>query len=74
MMGWDGEAPQSINLYIDSDFIRCTFGQQIPRLFRHIQDEVPRNTSISPVYLQHVPPMTLFILFLEEYGPVHRDV
>ena len=39
-----------------------------------ISDDVPRQTSISPVYLQHVPPMTPFILFLEEYGPVHRDV
>ena len=42
--------------------------------FRLIRDEVPRHTSISPVYLQHVPPMTPFILFQEEYGPVHRDV
>ncbi|RVX20918.1 hypothetical protein CK203_002390 [Vitis vinifera] len=33
-----------------------------------------RETAISPVYLQHVPPMTPFILFPEEYGPVHRDV
>ena len=24
--------------------------------------------------MQHVPPMTPFILFLEEYGPVHRDI
>ena len=24
--------------------------------------------------MQHVPTMTPFILFLEEYGPVHRDV
>ena len=39
-----------------------------------IPDDVPRQTAISPVYLQHVPPMTPFILFPEEYGPVHRDV
>ena len=37
-------------------------------------DDVPRQTEISPKYLQHVPPMTPFILFPEEYGPVHRDV
>ncbi|RVW66974.1 hypothetical protein CK203_064062 [Vitis vinifera] len=29
---------------------------------------------VSPVYLQHVPPMTPFILFPEEYRPPHRDV
>ena len=39
-----------------------------------IQDDVPRQTIVSPVYLQHVPPMTPFILFPEEYGPVHKDV
>ena len=39
-----------------------------------IPDEIPRQTAISPIYLQHVPPMTPFILFPEEYGPVHRDV
>ncbi|RVW87634.1 Retrovirus-related Pol polyprotein from transposon 297 [Vitis vinifera] len=30
--------------------------------------------SSIPVYLQHVPPMTPFILFPEEYRPPHRDV
>ena len=39
-----------------------------------IPDDVPRQAAISSVYLQHVPPMTPFILFPEEYGPVHRDV
>ena len=39
-----------------------------------ILDDVPRQTTISLVYLQHVPAMTPFILFPEEYGPVHRDV
>ena len=39
-----------------------------------ILDDVPRQKTVSPVYLQHVPPMTPFILFPEEYGPVHRDV
>ena len=74
MMGWDGEAPQPISLYTDSDFSGYTFSQQIPRPFKLIPDEVPKQTSISPVYLQHVPPMTPFIMFLKEYGPIHRDV
>ena len=39
-----------------------------------ILDDVPRQIAASPVYLQHVPAMTPFILFPEEYGPVHRDV
>ena len=74
MKGWDGEAPESISLYTDSYFSGYTSSQQIPRPFRLIPDEGPRQTSISPVYLQHVLPMTPFILFPEEYGPVHRDV
>ena len=39
-----------------------------------IPDDVPRQIAISPVYLQHVPPMILFILFSEDYGQVHKDV
>ena len=39
-----------------------------------IPDDVPRQTKVSSVYLQHVPPMAHFILFPEDYGPVHRDV
>ena len=39
-----------------------------------IPDDVPRKTAVSPVYLQHVPAMTPFILLLEEYRPVHRNV
>ena len=74
MMGWDGEAPRSINLYTESYFSGYTSSQQIPRPFRLIPYEVPKQTSISLVYLQHVPPMTPFILFPEEYGPVHKDV
>ena len=74
MMGWDVGAPQLISLYTDSDFSGYTFGQQIPRPFRLIPNEVPKQTSISPLYLQHVPPMTPFILFLNEYGPIHKDV
>ena len=74
MMGWDGEAPQPISLYANSEFSVYTQGQQVSSPFRLTPDDVPRQTEISPVYLQHVPPMTPFILFLEEYGPVHRDV
>ena len=40
MMGWDGEAPQSINLYIDSDFSGYTSGWRIPRPFRLIPDRL----------------------------------
>ena len=74
MMGWDGEAPQPICLYADSGFSGYTHGQQVSRPFRLIPDDVPRQTTVSPVYLQHVPAMTPFILFPEEYEPLHRDV
>ena len=74
MMGWDGEAPQSISLYIDSDFSGYIHGQQTPRPFRLIPDKIPEQTSFPPIYLQHVPHLTHFILFPEEYGPIHRDV
>ena len=74
MMGWDGNAHQPINLYVDSDFIGYTSDQQIPRPFRLTPDWIPRQPSVSPVYLQHVPPMTPFILFPEGYRPAHRDV
>ncbi|KAL6322793.1 hypothetical protein AAG906_019062 [Vitis piasezkii] len=53
MMGWDGEAPQPISLYEESDFVGYIPSQPPP---------------VSPIYLQHVPPMTPFILFLEEYN------
>ena len=39
-----------------------------------IPNDVSRQTTVSPVYLQHVPPMAPFILFPEDYGPVHKDV
>ena len=74
MLGWDGEAPQPISLYANSDFSVYTQGQQVSGPFRLIPNDVPRQTAVSPIYLQHVPPMTPFILFPEEYGPVHRDV
>ena len=51
MMGWDGEAPHPISLYIDSDFSGYTQGQQVSRPFRLIPDDVLGQTSVSPVYL-----------------------
>ena len=74
MMGWDGKAPQPISLYEDSDFVGYTSNKQIPRLFKLTLDEIPWQPAVSLVYLQHAPPMTPFILFLEGYGPAHRDV
>ena len=74
MMGWDGEAPHPISLYVDSNIIGYTSDQKILRPFRLTPDEIPRQPLVSPVYLQHVPPMTNFILFPEEYGPAHRDI
>ena len=44
------------------------------RSFRLIPDDVPRKTTVLLIYLQYVPFMTPFILFPEEYGPIHRDV
>ncbi|RVW67410.1 hypothetical protein CK203_065198 [Vitis vinifera] len=47
MMGWDGEAPQPISLYEDSNFSGYIHGQQVPRPFRLILDEIPRQTTVS---------------------------
>ncbi|RVW59354.1 hypothetical protein CK203_109353 [Vitis vinifera] len=74
MMEWDREAPQPISLYEDSYFSGYIHGQQVPKPFRLIPDEVPRQIAVSLVCLQYVLPMTPFILFPEEYGPIHRDV
>ncbi|XP_034674267.1 uncharacterized protein LOC117905460 [Vitis riparia] len=74
MMGWDGEAPQPISLYEESDFVGYIPRQQIPRPFSLTPDEIYGPPPVSPVYLQHVPPMTPFIMFPEEYRPPHRDV
>ena len=74
MIGWDGEAPQLITLYVDSHFIGYTSDQQIPRPFRLTLNGIPRQPLVSPMYLQHVPPMTPFILFPEGYRLAHRDV
>ena len=68
MMGWDGEAPQPIYLYADSGFSGYTHDQQVSRPFRLIPNDVPRQTIVSPVYLQHVPPMAPFILFRRSVG------
>ncbi|RVW59108.1 hypothetical protein CK203_104558 [Vitis vinifera] len=46
----------------------------VPKPFRLALDEIPGWPAVSPVYLQHVPPLTPFILFQEGYGPAHRDV
>ena len=40
MMGWDGEAPQLISLYTDSDFSGYIHGQQTLWPFRLILDEI----------------------------------
>ncbi|RVW12628.1 hypothetical protein CK203_115695 [Vitis vinifera] len=50
MMGWDGEAPQPISLYEDSDFSGYTHGQQVPRPFRLALDEIPRSRSLTSVF------------------------
>ena len=42
MMGWDGEAPQPISLFTNSDFSGYTSGQLVPRPFRLIPNEVPK--------------------------------
>ncbi|RVW92641.1 hypothetical protein CK203_041590 [Vitis vinifera] len=74
MMGWDGKAPQPISLYEESDFVGYIPRQQIPRPFSLTPDKIYGPPPVSPIYLQHVPPMTPFILFPEEYRPPHRDV
>ena len=40
MMGWDGEAPQSISLYEESDFVGYIPRQQIPRPFNLTPDKI----------------------------------
>ena len=42
IMGWDGKAPQPISLYENLDFSGYIHGQQVPRPFRLIPNEVPR--------------------------------
>ena len=74
MMGWDGKAPQLISLYEESDFVGYIPRQQISRPFSLNPNKIYGPPPVSPVYLQHVPPTTPFILFPEEYRPPHRDV
>ena len=42
MVGWDGEAPQLISLYVDSDFIGYTSDRKIPRPFRLTPNGIPK--------------------------------
>ena len=63
-----------INIYEDSDFVGYTSDQRIPRPFMLTLNRTYRPLLVSPVYFQHPPPMTPFILFLEGYGPANRDV
>ena len=63
MIGWDGEAPQLISLYEESDFVGYIPRQQIPRPFSLTPDKIYGPPPVSLVYLQHVPPMTPFVLF-----------
>ncbi|KAL6336110.1 hypothetical protein AAG906_010392 [Vitis piasezkii] len=71
-LGWKGSSV--IDLYEESDFVGYIPRQQIPRPFSLTPDKIYGPPLVSPVYLQHVPPMTPFILFPEEYRPPHRDV
>ena len=73
MMGWEGEASQSISLYEELDFIGYISDQRIPWLFMLTLDKTYRPPLVSLVYFQHAMPMTPFILFPEGYGPTHRD-
>ncbi|RVW35605.1 hypothetical protein CK203_108071 [Vitis vinifera] len=49
-------------------------GTADPQAIQFDPDKIYGPPPVSPVYLQHVPPMTPFILFPEEYRPPHRDV
>ena len=73
MMGWNGEKPQPIHLYVDSNFNRYIFDQQIPKSFRLTPNGTLRQLLVPPRYLQHAPPMTHHLLFPKDYGPTCRD-
>ncbi|RVW84684.1 Transposon Tf2-2 polyprotein [Vitis vinifera] len=49
MMGWDGEAPQPISLYEESDFVGYIPRQQIPRPFSLTPDKIYGLPPISPI-------------------------
>ena len=74
MMGWDGEAPQPISLYEESDFVGYTSNQWTPRPFLLTPDRTYKPPLVSLEHFQCTTPMKPFILFPEGYGPVHRDV
>ena len=74
MMGWDGEAPQPISLYEESDFVGYTSNQWTPRPFLLTLDRTYKPPLVSLEHFQCTTPMKPFILFPEGYGPVHRDV
>ena len=73
-MGWDGEAPQLISFFEDSNFIGYTSDHQVPKPFRLTPDRTPRRPLVPPGYLLHTPPMTSFLLFPKGYGPASIDV
>ncbi|KAL6335146.1 hypothetical protein AAG906_027206 [Vitis piasezkii] len=58
----------------DEIFMMGWDGDKDPVSFSLTPDRIYGPPPVSPVYLQHVPPMTPFILFPEEYRPPHRDV
>ena len=74
MMDWDGEAPQTISLYEESNFVGYTSNQRILRPFMLTPYRTYRPPLVSLVYFQHSPLMTPFILLLKGYGPAQRDV
>ena len=74
MMGWDGDTPQPISMYEGLNLNGYTPRQQIPRPFRLALNQIPQQPLVVPVYSQRVPPLTPFILFLEGYPSIHRDV
>ncbi|RVX11380.1 hypothetical protein CK203_019586 [Vitis vinifera] len=49
MMGWDGEAPQPISLYEESDFVGYIPRQQIPRPFSLTPDKIYGPPLVSPI-------------------------
>ncbi|RVW68741.1 Retrovirus-related Pol polyprotein from transposon 412 [Vitis vinifera] len=49
MMGWDGEAPQPISLYEESDFVGYIPRQQIPRPFSLTPDRIYGPPPVSPI-------------------------
>ncbi|RVX22733.1 hypothetical protein CK203_008487 [Vitis vinifera] len=49
MMGWDGEAPQPIGLYEESDFVGYIPRQQIPKPFSLTPDRIFGPPPVSPI-------------------------